>query len=43
MFAPTKDIDEELKDDFYDQLENENQAHKDDIQLVICGLNAKIG
>lgn len=44
MCALTKHSDEEVKDDFYDQLENiVDQGHKHDIKLVKGDFNAITG
>lgn len=40
MYTPTNDKDEEVKDDFHDQLENLDQAHK---QHNTCFMDFKLG
>jgi hypothetical protein len=42
--APTEEADEEVRDTFYNQLEQEiDQISKHDVKIVIGDLNAKVG
>lgn len=44
VYAPTEDKDEEVKDDFYEKLENVvDHIQKYDIKIVLGDFNAKIG
>jgi exonuclease III len=44
VYAPTEEADEEVKDTFYNQLEQEiDQISKHDVKIVIGDLNANVG
>ena len=43
-YAPTEDAEEEIKDEFYDQLEEEIQTTpRHDVLMVVGDLNARVG
>ena len=43
-YAPTNDNSEEAKDDFYSQLQTENEkAPRHDLIVIVGDLNAKVG